>query len=219
MTTMTTTPYEPGYHSVQPGQKCRILTVQIAVPFDADPSAVADEISGMLTGSIENPESCILDWGYWPGRRPEDGNFAVASEQPVENEIFEPERRQSGDRRIDALATCYIARLPQRYPALNFDPDYIKSWVSAHRPRDPHRKYQTLTVHPAEEYWLLTDTGYGPSIEGPFPTQDARDEFVRREIASGDLNFPEDDIFYLDFENGKPVHAWMPDEDPNEDED
>ena len=76
-------------HAVQPNQICRILTVQIAVPAEADPSEVADEMSAMLTGGIADPDSNILDWQYL-GCSPETGKVVFASEEPEECEIFLP---------------------------------------------------------------------------------------------------------------------------------
>jgi hypothetical protein len=227
-----TTPYAPGYHSVQPGQKCRILTVQIAVAEDASASGIADEISGTLTASIADPKSCILDWGYLPGHGPEDGNFATASAEPVENEIFEPKRRMTehqvtfNPENAREFIEKYILGLQRDIPGF-IDPDELGLPISGRldllatcaQAKPKPREYQALVVAPASEYFLLTDTGCGPSVEGPFPTAEARDEFVWREIAKGDLSFAEDDIYYLDFENGKPVWAWIPEEYQTEDED
>ena len=49
-------------HAVQPGQRIRILTIQIAVADDAEPDSVADEISELLSeNGICNEGSHILD--------------------------------------------------------------------------------------------------------------------------------------------------------------
>lgn len=80
--------YQPGYHKVEPGQKCRILTIQVAVPANAHPSDIADEMTSLLTTAIADEHSGVMDWQYVPGCGPENANFAVASDEPVEGEIF-----------------------------------------------------------------------------------------------------------------------------------
>lgn len=80
--------YQPGYHKVEPGQKCRILTIQVAVPANAHPSDIADEMTNLLTTAIADEQSNVLDWQYAPGCGPDDDNFAAASDEPVEGEIF-----------------------------------------------------------------------------------------------------------------------------------
>jgi hypothetical protein len=74
-------------HKVKPGQKVRILTIQIAVPADTDPSMIADEMSEMLTGATSDARSNILDWQY-QGCTPAQGEIVIASGDPEEGEIF-----------------------------------------------------------------------------------------------------------------------------------
>ena len=72
-------------HAVQPGQRVRILTIQLAVPDEADPDSVADEISELLS---ENGICCeashILDWRYLTEYQP----VVTAGEDPEEGEVF-----------------------------------------------------------------------------------------------------------------------------------
>ena len=74
-------------HKVTPGQKVRILTVQLAVPADANPSSVADEMTDLLTGATAEDTSNILDWQYL-GCTPETGEIVTAADDPEEGEIF-----------------------------------------------------------------------------------------------------------------------------------
>ena len=83
-------------HKVYPGQQVRILTIQVAVPADTDPSTIADEMSEMLSGATADENSNILDWQYLDG--PENGTIVTASNDPDEGEIF------------------YESPLPQPYP-------------------------------------------------------------------------------------------------------
>jgi hypothetical protein len=76
--------YEPGFHNVQPGQKCRIVTIQLAIPADADMDDVYDELSDTLSGAVASNTSNILDWRYPTEFMPE----VTASAEPVEGEIF-----------------------------------------------------------------------------------------------------------------------------------
>ena len=76
--------YEPGFHNVQPNQRCRIVTLQLAIPADADIDRVYDEMSAMLSGAIVSNQSHILDWRYPTEYMPE----VIASHEPVEGEIF-----------------------------------------------------------------------------------------------------------------------------------
>ena len=73
-------------HAVRPGQRVRILTLQLAVPDEADPDSVADEISELLS---ENGICCagghILDWRYLTEYQP----VVTASEDPEEGEVFD----------------------------------------------------------------------------------------------------------------------------------
>ena len=72
-------------HAVQPGQRVRILTIQLAVPDEADPDSAADEISELLS---ENGICCyashILDWRYLTEYQP----VVTAGEDPEEGEVF-----------------------------------------------------------------------------------------------------------------------------------
>lgn len=73
-------------HGVQPGQRVRILTLQIAVADDADPNSVADEISELLSeNGICAEGSHILDWRYLTEYQP----AVTASDEPEEGEVFD----------------------------------------------------------------------------------------------------------------------------------
>jgi hypothetical protein len=73
-------------HAVQPGQRVRILTLQLAVPDDADPNSVADELSEMLSeNGICCEASAILDWRYLTEYQP----VVTASDDPQEGEVFD----------------------------------------------------------------------------------------------------------------------------------
>jgi hypothetical protein len=72
-------------HAVQPGQRVRILTIQLVVPDEADPDSVADEISELLSeNGICSEGSHILDWRYLTEYQP----VVTASDDPEEGEIF-----------------------------------------------------------------------------------------------------------------------------------
>ncbi len=72
-------------HAVQPGQRIRILTIQLAVPDEADPDVVADELSEMLSeNGICCEASAILDWRYLTEYQP----VVTASDDPEEGEVF-----------------------------------------------------------------------------------------------------------------------------------
>ena len=72
-------------HAVQPGQRVRILTIQLAVPEDADPNSVADELSEMLSeNGICGEASHILDWRYLTEYKP----VVAAGDDPEEGEVF-----------------------------------------------------------------------------------------------------------------------------------
>jgi hypothetical protein len=75
---------EPGFHNIQPDQKCRIITLQLAVPADVDMDDIHDEISSMLSGAVSSNQSNILDWRYPTEYMPE----VTASHEPVDGEIF-----------------------------------------------------------------------------------------------------------------------------------
>jgi len=73
-------------HAVQPKQRVRILTLQIAVADHADPDSVADEISELLSeNGICSDASHILDWRYLTEYQP----VVTASDDPKEGEIFD----------------------------------------------------------------------------------------------------------------------------------
>jgi len=72
-------------HAVKPNQQVRILTIQIAVPADADPDSVADELSELLSeNGICSDASHILDWRYLTECQP----TVTASGHPEEGEVF-----------------------------------------------------------------------------------------------------------------------------------
>lgn len=72
-------------HAVQPSQRVRILTIQLAVPDEADPDAVADEISELLSEQgICREASHILDWRYLTEYQP----VVTAGKDPEEGEVF-----------------------------------------------------------------------------------------------------------------------------------
>jgi len=73
-------------HAVRPGQRVRILTIQIAVADEADPDSVADEISELLSeNGICSEGSHILDWRYLTEYQP----VVTASNDPEEGEVFD----------------------------------------------------------------------------------------------------------------------------------
>ncbi|MBI5955343.1 MAG: hypothetical protein HY865_27110 [Chloroflexi bacterium] len=72
-------------HAVEPKQRIRILTIQVAVPEDAYPDSVADEMSELLSGNgICSDASHILDWRYLTQYQPS----VIASDDPDEGEVF-----------------------------------------------------------------------------------------------------------------------------------
>ncbi len=72
-------------HRVAPNQRVRILTIQIVVAEDVDPSSVADEISELLSeNGICAEGSHILDWRYLTEYQP----TVTASDDPEEGEVF-----------------------------------------------------------------------------------------------------------------------------------
>lgn len=75
---------DTGFHNVQPNQRCRIVTIQLAIPADADIDQAYDEISAMLSGAVASDNSNILDWRYPTEYMPE----ITANENPYEGEIF-----------------------------------------------------------------------------------------------------------------------------------
>ncbi len=73
-------------HAVQPGQRVRILTLQIAVADGADPNSVADEISELLSeNGICAEGSHILDWRYLTEYQP----VVTAGDDLEEGEVFD----------------------------------------------------------------------------------------------------------------------------------
>ncbi len=72
-------------HAIQPKRRVRILTIQIAVPDEAEPDAVADELSWLLSeNGICSDSSNILDWHYLTGYQPQ----VVADNELQEGEVF-----------------------------------------------------------------------------------------------------------------------------------
>jgi len=72
-------------HRVAPNQRVRILTIQIVVAEDVNPSSVADEISELLSeNGICAEGSHILDWRYLTEYQP----TVTASDDPEEGEVF-----------------------------------------------------------------------------------------------------------------------------------
>jgi hypothetical protein len=72
-------------HAVKPNQQVRILTIQIAVPADANPDSIADEMSELLSeNGICADASHILDWCYLTEYQP----TVIASDDPEEGEVF-----------------------------------------------------------------------------------------------------------------------------------
>ena len=72
-------------HAVQPGQRVRILTIQLVVPDAADPDSDADEVSELLSeNGICCDDSAILDWRYLTESQP----AVTASNDPEEGEVF-----------------------------------------------------------------------------------------------------------------------------------
>ncbi|MCL4296235.1 MAG: hypothetical protein KJ077_10925 [Anaerolineae bacterium] len=72
-------------HKVKPGQQVRILTLEVAVPADAEDGEVADQMSAYLSeNGTDKPDSVILDWGYTDY----EGRIVTASDDPEEGEIF-----------------------------------------------------------------------------------------------------------------------------------
>lgn len=78
-------------HKVENGQELKVITLQVAVPADAEPGAVADEISALMSecGTC-NPDSNILDWGYVGDV---DGFDVKASDDYEEGEFLQYEEQ------------------------------------------------------------------------------------------------------------------------------
>ncbi len=86
-------------HKVQPNQKVRLLAIEIAVPADAEPGLVYDEISALLSeNGICNDDSHILDWHYLNDYQP----IVKAGAKVEEAEIFE-----SSPFRLEQEALCH----------------------------------------------------------------------------------------------------------------
>jgi hypothetical protein len=72
-------------HTIQPNQRIRILTIQIAVPNEAEPDAVADELTWLLSeNGTRSDSSNILDWHYLTEYQPQ----VVADNELEEGEVF-----------------------------------------------------------------------------------------------------------------------------------
>ena len=72
-------------HAIKPGQRVRILTIQIAVAEAVDPDSVANEMSELLSeNGICSEASHILDWRYLTEYQP----TVTASNDPEEGEVF-----------------------------------------------------------------------------------------------------------------------------------
>ena len=60
-------------HTIQPNQPVRILTIQIAVPNEAEPDAFADELTWLLSeNGTRSDNSNILDWHYLTEYQPQE---------------------------------------------------------------------------------------------------------------------------------------------------
>jgi hypothetical protein len=70
-------------HRVQPGQQVRIVTVELAVAADEDLDRVADAVSAILSGAIEDQDTVLLDWRYAGVER-----FVQAGDAPEEGDVF-----------------------------------------------------------------------------------------------------------------------------------
>ena len=52
---------------IKPGERVKIISVEIAVSANLEPGECADGINGLLTeNGIFNPGSVVLDWRYAP---------------------------------------------------------------------------------------------------------------------------------------------------------
>lgn len=192
-------PYEPGFHNIQPGQKCRILTLQIAVPADADPNNIYDEMSGMLTGAVAEGKSNILDWRYATEYMPE----VTADEHPAEGEIF-----NNVDIPVQAIVTGNLRKALQdalaeldRVSKRSLSVDYqilskIKSALAL---------AQTPTIN---AYVVIYDDGSGWcfDVQG---NQEDRDNALANLLEDGQVE-DEDDIVYVNFEGGSVKAVYYP---------
>jgi hypothetical protein len=78
-------------HRINAGQTCRILTVQIAVPAEAEPGDIADQLSALLSeAGCCDAGTLILDWQYAReyGDNFEKAPLVTAREGIEEGEIF-----------------------------------------------------------------------------------------------------------------------------------
>ena len=72
-------------YTIQPNQPVRILTIQIAVPNEAEPDAVADELTWLLSeNGTRSDSSNILDWHYLTEYQPQ----VFAGDKLEEGEVF-----------------------------------------------------------------------------------------------------------------------------------
>ena len=72
-------------YTIQPNQRIRILTIQIAVLGDAEPDAVADELTWLLSGNGTSSDSSnILDWHTLTEYQPQ----VVADNELQEGKVF-----------------------------------------------------------------------------------------------------------------------------------
>lgn len=186
-------PYEPGFHNIQPGQKCRILTLQIAVPAEADINDVYDEMSGTFTVAIAEGSSNILDWRYATEYMPE----VTAAEHPVEGEIFNsvdiPVQAIVTGALRDALQTALKA-LERRTWETGILPKIQSALALAQRP--------TTNAH-----LVIYNDGYGWSCNES-GSKAERDEVLAGLPADGQVS--QDDIVYVDIKDGRLSAAYCP---------
>ena len=72
-------------YTIQPNQRIRILTIQIAVPNEAEPDAVADELTWLLSeNGTRSDSSNILDWHTLTEYQPQ----VVVDNELQEGEVF-----------------------------------------------------------------------------------------------------------------------------------
>ena len=72
-------------YTIQPYQRIRILTIQIAVPNEAEPDTVADELTWLLSeNGTRSDSSNILDWHTLTEYQPQ----VVADNELQEGKVF-----------------------------------------------------------------------------------------------------------------------------------
>jgi len=72
-------------YTIQPNQRLRILTIQIAVPNEAEPDTVADELTWLLSeNGTRSDSSNILDWHTLTEYQPQ----VVTDNELQEGEVF-----------------------------------------------------------------------------------------------------------------------------------